>query len=296
MAPNTGIVRTQSGRDTYAPDGVNDEASDEIRDERTRQASSATLGLSDSDTKTADGYLDSEGKEAAEKSPERDSSSEDGIFEPINAGDEAVLRRLASQLSRSQSQYSQGRRASTPGSALERQDTLAGLEVTDPLFDPNSPKFDLYKYLRMTMKLLDADDIKVKRAGVVLKNINVRGTGSALNLQSNVGSFLMAPLRLGQHLSFGKRESKQILRNFNGLMKSGEMLIVLGRPGSGCSTFLKTIAGEMHGLTLDKDSVVHYNGIPQKQMMKEFKGEVSKFFEIRLYCSHVEIDLLTIEL
>ncbi|KAK1004547.1 hypothetical protein LTR54_007546 [Friedmanniomyces endolithicus] len=261
MAPNTGIVRTQSGRDTYAPDGVNDEASDEIRDERTRQASSATLGLSDSDTRTADGYLDSDGKEAAEKSPERDSSSEDGVFEPINAGDEAVLRRLASQLSRSQSQYS----------------------------PDSNPKFDLYKYLRMTMKLLDADDIKVKRAGVVLKNINVRGTGSALNLQSNVGSFLMAPLRLGQHLSFGKKESKQIIRNFNGLMKSGEMLIVLGRPGSGCSTFLKTIAGEMHGLTLDKDSVVHYNGIPQKQMMKEFKGEVIYNQEVDKHFPHLTV-------
>ncbi|KAK0325334.1 hypothetical protein LTR82_003617 [Friedmanniomyces endolithicus] len=290
MAPNTGIVRSHSGRNTYAPDGVtNDEASDETRDDRIRQASSATLGLSDSDTRTADGYLDSEGKEAAEKSPERDSSSEGGIFEPINVGDEAVLRRLASQLSRTQSRYSQDRRNSTAGSALERQDTLAGLEVTDPMFDPSSPKFDLYKYLRMTMKLLDADDIKVKRAGVVLKNINVRGTGSALNLQSNVGSFLMAPLRLGQHLSFGKKESKQILRNFNGLMKSGELLIVLGRPGSGCSTFLKTITGEMHGLTLDKDSVVHYNGIPQKQMMKEFKGEVIYNQEVDKHFPHLTV-------
>ncbi|TKA74913.1 hypothetical protein B0A55_03757 [Friedmanniomyces simplex] len=290
MASNTGIVRTQSGRDTYAADGLtSDGASGEKRDDRTRQASSATLGLSDSETRTADGYLDSEGKEAAEKSSERTSSSEGGIYEPINAGDEAVLRRLASQLSRSQSQYSQTRRGSTANSALERQDTLAGLEIGDPILDPNSPKFDLYKYLRMTMKLLDADDIKVKRAGVVLKDVNVRGTGSALNLQSNVGSFLMSPLRLGEHLSFGKKDSKQILRNFNGLMKSGELLIVLGRPGSGCSTFLKTITGELHGLDLDKGSTVHYNGIPQKQMMKEFKGEVIYNQEVDKHFPHLTV-------
>jgi ATP-binding cassette subfamily G (WHITE) protein 2 (PDR) len=57
-------------------------------------------------------------------------------------------------------------------------------------------------------------------------------------------------------------------------MKSGEMLIVLGRPGSGCSTLLKTMTGEMHGLQVDEQSTIHYNGITQQQMMKEFKGEV----------------------
>ena len=49
----------------------------------------------------------------------------------------------------------------------------------------------------------------------------------------------------------GKRKI-QILRNFEGLVKSGEMLVVLGRPGSGCSTLLKTIAGETSGFYIDK--------------------------------------------
>ncbi|KAK3109273.1 hypothetical protein LTR53_017651, partial [Teratosphaeriaceae sp. CCFEE 6253] len=287
----SGIVRTQSGRETYAPDGITTAGVlSEKQEEYERKASSATLGLSDTDTKAADGYLDPEGNEAAEGSLERSSSSEDGVFEPINAEDGAVLRKLASQLSRSQSKYSQSRRSSTAGnSALERQDTLAGLEVGDPVFDPNSPQFDLYKYLRMTIKLLDEDDIKIQRAGVVLKDVNVRGSGSALNLQSNVGSFFMSPLRLGERLSFGKKESKHILRNFNGLMKSGELLIVLGRPGSGCSTFLKTITGEMHGLELSKDSQVSYNGISQKQMMKEFKGEVIYNQEVDKHFPHLTV-------
>jgi hypothetical protein len=30
----------------------------------------------------------------------------------------------------------------------------------------------------------------------------------------------------------------------------------------------------MHGLQVDKQSTIHYNGITQQQMMKEFKGEV----------------------
>ena len=34
------------------------------------------------------------------------------------------------------------------------------------------------------------------------------------------------------------------------------------------------MTGEMHGLQVDEKSIIHYNGITQQQMMKEFKGEV----------------------
>jgi len=122
--------------------------------------------------------------------------------------------------------------------------------------------------------MVDEDDVKIARAGITIRDVTVRGTGSALNLQKNVGSFLMAPLRIQELVNFGHKQAKTIIRNFDGIMKSGEMLIVLGRPGSGCSTLLKTMTGEMHGLQVDKDSTVHYNGITQDRMMKEFKGEV----------------------
>lgn len=35
---------------------------------------------------------------------------------------------------------------------------------------------------------------------------------------------------------------RSILNDFSGIVRRGEMLLVLGRPGSGCSTFLRTIA------------------------------------------------------
>lgn len=235
-------------------------------------------------------YLDKEGIEEAEKPMERkeSSSSSSGVYEPINAGDDEVLTRLASHFSRTQSQYSrQSSSATVP--QLERKDTLAGLEINDPVFDPNSPKFDLYKYLRMLLKVLENENITLQRAGVVLKNVNVQGTGSALNLQSTVGSSLTAPVRANEYLNFGHKSHRQILRNFQGLIRSGELLIVLGRPGSGCSTFLKTITGEMHGLDLDKGSTVHYNGVSQKQMMKEFKGEVVYNQEVDKHFPHLTV-------
>lgn len=60
----------------------------------------------------------------------------------------------------------------------------------------------------------------------------------------------------------GRGKTKiQILRDFEGLVKSGEMLVVLGRPGSGCSTLLKTMSGETHGFYIDSKSHINYQGM-----------------------------------
>lgn len=68
----------------------------------------------------------------------------------------------------------------------------------------------------------------------------------------------MAPFRFREFVGSGPE--KTILNEFEGVLKSGEMLIVLGRPGSGCSTLLKTLTGELHGLDLKDQSDIHYNG------------------------------------
>jgi ABC-type multidrug transport system ATPase subunit len=51
------------------------------------------------------------------------------------------------------------------------------------------------------------------------------------------------------------------------------MCLVLGCPGSGCSTFLKTIAGQRDGY-LDVSGEVLYAGIDATEMLKHYKGEV----------------------
>jgi ATP-binding cassette, subfamily G (WHITE), member 2, PDR len=158
-------------------------------------------------------------------------------------------------------------------------DTLIGNE--NPTLDPQSKSFDLGKWLRKFVELYRNEGGSPKHLGLAFKDFTVSGTGSALQLQETVGSLLTSPLRPGEFFSFGKKEPKTILNHFNGLVKSGELLLVLGRPGSGCSTLLKSVTGELHGLHVDEKSVVHYNGIPQKQMMKEFKGETVYNQEVR---------------
>lgn len=240
-----------------------------------------------------DQYLTADGKEEAEpveKLEPTSSDDESSSFRALSARDREALTTIASQ---TQSFYSARRHSiadsETDPESLERKGTLDGLEVTDEVFDPKSPKFDLKTWIRMSLRLSEEQGLKVKRAGLVFKNVNVSGSGSALNIQGTVGSMFTAPLRINNLLNIGHTKHKQILHDFNGLMKSGELLIVLGRPGSGCSTLLKSITGQMHGLTLEEGSTIHYNGIEQKKMLKEFKGEVIYNQEVDKHFPHLTV-------
>ena len=183
----------------------------------------------------------------------------------IDDYDRAELHRIATALST--------RRFSVAGAEPDATPQYSEISRDDPALQPDSKEFDLSKWLRHFIQRMSAEGIRPAHTGVAYRNLTVSGTDAALLHQKTVGSFLMAPFRPGEFLSLNKKP-KRILNSFDGIIESGELLIVLGRPGSGCTTFLKTLCGELHGLQLDKNSTIHYKGIPQKQMVKEFKGEV----------------------
>ncbi|GFF35186.1 ABC transporter CDR4 [Aspergillus udagawae] len=191
------------------------------------------------------------------------------------------LRRIATQ------QSEKSRRRSDAG-ALEAHTTPAVAE-DDPALDPQSVDFNLEKWLRTIVADAKGRGLSPPQAGIVFKQLNVSGSGAALQLQDTVGSTLATPLRLPELLRQRHSPSRLILKSFNGLMKSGELLLVLGRPGAGCSTFLKTLCGETHGLEVDQTSVLHYNGVSQARMMKEFKGEVVYNQEVDKHFPHLTV-------
>ena len=207
--------------------------------------------------------IHNEPESEASSSQGRKSSSRDQDF-LIEDDNRTELVRIATALSQ--------RRSSVAVPTYSRH-ALSGIEEYDETLDPQKPKFNLSKWLRRFIDQLREQGIASRSTGVFFRDVNVYGSGSALRLQSTVGSVLMAPLRLRELLRMGSGPKKHILKGFDGNIREGEMLIVLGRPGSGCSTFLKTLCSELHGLKLGEQSNINYNGIPQKQMQKEFKGE-----------------------
>ncbi|KAL7754992.1 hypothetical protein ACKLNR_014749 [Fusarium oxysporum f. sp. zingiberi] len=166
---------------------------------------------------------------------------------------------------------------------------IATINEEDPALDPTNKAFDLSKWLPAFMHQLQEAGVGPKSAGVAFKNLSVYGTGAALQLQKTVADIIQAPLRIGEHLKSGKKEPKRILHQFDGLLRGGETLIVLGRPGSGCSTLLKTMTGELEGLHLGEESMITYNGISQKDMMKEFKGETGYNQEVDKHFPHLTV-------
>lgn len=93
-------------------------------------------------------------------------------------------------------------------------------------------------FARVAMRMMNEKGVRVLKSGFVFKDLRVTGTGSSLQYQQTVSSVMTAPLRIGE--LFKKGKERVILKNFEGVVKAGELVVVLGRPGSGCSTFLKT--------------------------------------------------------
>ncbi|KAJ7627633.1 ABC-2 type transporter-domain-containing protein [Mycena polygramma] len=158
----------------------------------------------------------------------------------------------------------------------------------DERLDPRSARFDLDAWLKSVMHFQsrDPEGFPKRTAGVTFRNLNVHGVGSATDYQKTVGNSLFGAFSA---LGGGGKRKIQILRDFDGVLKSGEMLLVLGRPGSGCSTFLKTIAGETHGFTVEASSDIQYQGIPNDIMHKHFRGEVIYNAETDVHFPHLTV-------
>jgi ATP-binding cassette, subfamily G (WHITE), member 2, SNQ2 len=101
------------------------------------------------------------------------------------------------------------------------------------------------------------------------------------------GGLFLTPFRkIGGSLSKRKIPQRTLLHNFSGSVKEGEMLLVLGRPGSGCSTFLKTIALQTEGYE-SVEGGISYGGLTPKEVEKYHRGQVVynqgvSHFDVRL--------------
>jgi energy-coupling factor transporter ATP-binding protein EcfA2 len=84
---------------------------------------------------------------------------------------------------------------------------------------------------------------------VLFDNLRVVGARSGATYQNNVGDIALTPLKIIQGLFLRRKDpEKTILHGIDGVVHVGEMLLVLGRPGSGCSTLLKNLAASVKAM------------------------------------------------
>ncbi|KAJ5515061.1 CDR ABC transporter [Penicillium fimorum] len=208
--------------------------------------------------------------EARRHDPTASVSTDDTANEKSEVGNEEYgeveVTRLAQQLTRQSTRFSVStHNAENPFIETGEDSTL----------NPSSENFKARDWMKnlLAIQSRDPERYPKRQAGLSFKNLSVHGFGTPTDYQKDVANSVLQIGALFRTMTGTGKQKIQILDNFDGLIKSGEMLVVLGRPGSGCSTFLKTIAGEMNGIFKDPSSHMNYQGISDKQMRHEFRGE-----------------------
>ncbi|GAA5859124.1 hypothetical protein JCM8547_004012 [Rhodosporidiobolus lusitaniae] len=165
-------------------------------------------------------------------------------------------------------------RRSQPGEVqLGDEDPLRPAEGS--IFDPWCDRFDPAAWSKAVYQL-SVNDSKLgphRSSGIAFEDLSAYGYGTDSDYQTTVGNMPLKALGAVKGLFGQKGRKVQILEGLDGYLESDEMLVVLGPPGSGCSTFLKTLANETHGFYVGEETKLNYKGITPEQMRKNFAGE-----------------------
>ncbi|KAF8069062.1 pleiotropic drug resistance ABC transporter [Lyophyllum atratum] len=168
------------------------------------------------------------------------------------------------------------------GSFVSSNATLTGITAGDK-------PFDFEKTVRAVVRKRDEANIQSRTLGVVFRDLQVVGLGAADTYQPTLGSLFSYKSVLNSIQAARHPPVRNILDGFEGVVQPGQMLLVLGRPGSGCSTFLKTLANmrdEYHAI----NGEVHYDSLSPSELQKHFRGDVQ-------YCPEDDVHFpsLTVE-
>ncbi|TGJ85821.1 hypothetical protein E0Z10_g2926 [Xylaria hypoxylon] len=143
--------------------------------------------------------------------------------------------------------------------------------------------FDLGKFMREGRFEKHTEAGSEKRVGVVYRNLSVKGIGSAASFVRTVPNAIIGTFgpdlyrnitKLFPSLQFRKPPTRTLIHDFTGCVRDGEMMLVLGRPGAGCSTFLKAITNNRESFAAVEGDI-SYGGIPAKRQKKMYRGEVN---------------------
>ena len=205
---------------------------------------------------------------------EKETKDEIGGFEPIKTTSGAVRRppfaHSASGISTEDELFrvlSRKRSTASGGGGPSNPEEMAEIErLMSRMFGRNRQE--------------QSEEEKTRHVGLVFKNVTVTGLGLGSVLQPTVADLFLGLPRLLKGLFSGKAKGitkkppiRTIINGFTGCVRPGEMLLVLGRPGAGCSTFLKVLANQRFGYN-SIDGEVTYGGTDAKTMGKDYRGEI----------------------
>ncbi|KAF9484262.1 pleiotropic drug resistance ABC transporter [Pholiota conissans] len=169
-----------------------------------------------------------------------------------------------------------------PPSASEEPQSMSDTTLALPGEQP----LDYERIIRNYLKKAEESDIKSRVLGVAFEHLSVVGIGASASHQPTLGSTLNLFKIFSNIRQMRKPVRREIISGFDGVVRPGEMLLVLGRPGSGCSTFLKVLANqrrEFHAV----NGNVYYDALTPAQVHKHYRGDVQ-------YCPEDDVHFPTL--
>ncbi|PSN65506.1 ABC transporter [Corynespora cassiicola Philippines] len=162
---------------------------------------------------------------------------------------------------------------------IELLDGSGRVESNSEDDDSVKTKVEEWRLAEHVKEAQNNDQAASRRLGVTWKDLTVKVMPSDAILQENVLSQFNIPqqIREGRH----KPDLKKILDGSSGCVKPGEMLLVLGRPGSGCTTLLKMLANKRKGYS-EVEGDVHFGSLDAKAAAK-YRGYIVMNTEEELF-------------
>ncbi|PNS15082.1 Brefeldin A resistance protein [Sphaceloma murrayae] len=241
--------------------------------------------------------------DGSDESPDRSGTwGERDAGEPNEASalaDFEALRRELSNLSRTRSKPDSLARTSTRNrlslgrtrtqqthrtSQTDREVDDGSVEAQEVQDDSKSDDdFSLDNFMREGHFEKRKDGRSAKKVGVLYKNLTVKGVGATATFVKTLPDAVLGTFgpdlyrllcRFIPALRSHQGEQRTLINDFSGVVRDGEMMLVLGKPGSGCSTFLKAIANDRESYAAIAGDV-SYGGIPASKQSKMYRGEVN---------------------
>jgi ABC-type multidrug transport system ATPase subunit/ABC-type multidrug transport system permease subunit len=169
-------------------------------------------------------------------------------------------------------------RVASRASRRNETDAEKGAKGLESQSSEEEEQFDLEGALRGGLDAEREAGIRPKHIGVYWDDLTVKGMGGQTNYVRTFPdafvSFFDVFTPIIKMLGKGKKGVEMtILDKFKGLCKPGEMVLVLGKPGSGCTTFLRTIANQRFGYTAVEGDVRY--GPFTAEEFKQYRGEAT---------------------
>ncbi|ODV84095.1 hypothetical protein CANARDRAFT_9087 [[Candida] arabinofermentans NRRL YB-2248] len=174
---------------------------------------------------------------------------------------------------------------------------MTAKEMSDLKMNPDD--FDLGKILKFLAKKNEEQGIPARSTDVIFENFTVIGNNMAASIVPTVADIIFAPYFLIKNKLSKKTQAatdlsklpktREIIRNVTGFAEAGGMTLVLGRPGAGCSTLLKAVAGQTQTYRSTEGSV-DFSGIPLETMMKRYKTQIIYNPELDVHFPYLTVE------